>query len=68
MTFRGQVAKGQILLDHPVQLPEGTAVNVEITPRDGSLEVHARQPKPEKFEPIRLPGPSLADELVRDRR
>jgi hypothetical protein len=28
MTYRGHVKNGQIVLDEPAQLPEGTAVNV----------------------------------------
>ena len=68
MTYRGHVKNGQILLDRPVQLPEGTAVNVEVSPQNGRISRPARRVKPQKFDAIRLPGPSLADELVSDRR
>lgn len=30
MTYRGHVKSGQIVLDEPVELPEGSAVNVEL--------------------------------------
>ena len=30
MTYRGHVKNGQIALDEPVELPEGSEVNVEI--------------------------------------
>lgn len=30
MTLRGHVRNGQITLDEPVSLPEGTALNIEV--------------------------------------
>ncbi|MEX2169375.1 MAG: hypothetical protein WD851_08690 [Pirellulales bacterium] len=30
MTYRGHVKNGQIALDEPVELPDGTEVNVEV--------------------------------------
>jgi hypothetical protein len=30
MTYRGHIKNGQIMLDEPVELPEGGVVNVEI--------------------------------------
>lgn len=42
MTYRGRVKSGQIVLDEAVELPEGSAVNVELVtsrdkPRDDDL-------------------------------
>lgn len=43
MTYRGHVKSGQIVLDEAVELPEGSAVNVELVtsreekPRDDDL-------------------------------
>jgi|GEM_PF-3022445 len=68
MTYRGHVKNGQITLDESAQLPEGAKVNVEVQ-EPGSRITHPRvRIKPRKFNPIHMPGPSLADELVQDRR
>jgi hypothetical protein len=68
MTYRGQIAKGQIVLDEPVQLPEGATVQVQIIePRIRITRPSQRRPL-RKIQPIVMPGGSLADELVRDRR
>jgi hypothetical protein len=69
MTYRGHVQNGQIVLDEPADLPEGTEVSVELVKQD----VQVTEPKGPRtgvrtFKPIEMPGPSLADELVRDRR
>ena len=67
MTYLGHVSNGQIFLDEPTQLPEGASVTVEVlnlptyTPKP-------RQPRVRQFKPIEMPGGSLADELIRDRR
>jgi hypothetical protein len=66
MTFRGHVKNRQIVLDEPVQLPDGTTVSVEVTSQNGRIT--RAKLRPQKIEPIRLPGPSWADELVRERR
>jgi hypothetical protein len=66
MSYRGHIKNGQIVLDEPAQLPEGAAVTVEVAPKVGHI-TRARG-KLEDFEPIHMPGPSLADELVNDRR
>jgi hypothetical protein len=73
MTYRGHVRNGQILLDEPVELPEGVAVDIEL-PAQVFQKPSVRISRPErslplaKFEPLELPGSSLADELVHDRR
>ena len=68
MTYRGYVKHGQVQLDEPVQLPDGTAVSVELTPQGGRISRPRVSVKPRKCDMIRLPGSPLADELVRDRR
>ena len=68
MTYRGQIAQGQIILSQPIQLPEGTAVDVAVTPLDARIARPRERKKLRQISPLRLPGPSLADELVRDRR
>ena len=35
MTFRGSVTNGQIALDEPVELPDGTEVQVDLATRAG---------------------------------
>jgi hypothetical protein len=35
MTYRGHVKSGQVVLDEPTQLPEGTEVSVEVAPSAG---------------------------------
>lgn len=73
MTYRGHVRNGQILLDEPVVLPEGAAVDIQLPSQVFSIP-RVRITRPEssqpltKLEPLELPGNSLADELVRDRR
>ena len=68
MTYRGHVKNGQILLDDSARLPEGAQVNVEV------LESSQEKPRPQqrtrlrRSQPIEMPGGSLADELIRDRR
>jgi hypothetical protein len=68
MTYRGHVKNGQIALDAPATLPEGATVNIEV------LEERDKEPRPpqrsreRKFQPIEMPGDSLADEIIRERR
>jgi hypothetical protein len=67
MTYRGHVKNGQITLDEPARLPEGVAVNVEVILQPDVTEPD-RRVKLRSFDAIHMPGDSLADELVRDRR
>ena len=68
MTYRGQITKGLIVLDEPVRLPEGATVKVQvIAPKIRITRPSQRKPF-RKIQPIVMPGDSLADELVRDRR
>ena len=32
MTYRGRIRNGSVVLDEPVQLPEGAEVSVDLTP------------------------------------
>ena len=68
MPYRGHIKNGQILLDEPAQLPEGATVNIELAEWKVRITRPKKRTKPGKIEPIRLPGGSLAEELVRDRR
>ena len=68
MTYRGHVRNGQISLDEPAQLPEGAAVSVEVDEQSVRISRPQRRVKLQRFEPINMPGGSLADELVNDRR
>ena len=68
MTYRGKVKNGRILLDEPAQLPEGARVNVEVIEERDNGKPPSGRPRPRSFQPIDMPGGSLADELVRDRR
>lgn len=68
MTYHGQVTNGQIVLEERVQLPEGTTVSVEVTPQKARI-TRAKNSRPlRKVQPVIMPGASLADELIRDRR
>ena len=68
MTYRGHVKDGQIKLDEPARLPEGARVDINV------VEPTVQDSKPRwrgqtrSFQPIQMPGDSLADELIRDRR
>lgn len=68
MTFRGRVHNGQILLQDPVRLPEGASVDIKLTVAEGAITQPTHRTRPQPVRPIELPGPSLADELVRERR
>jgi hypothetical protein len=67
MTYHGFVKNGQIELDRPATLPEGAEVNVQVVEKIRVSSPSSRAPL-QKFQPIELPGGSLADELIRDRR
>jgi hypothetical protein len=68
MTYRGQVANGQIVLNERVQLPEGAIVQVEVMEAKLRITHPTRREPFQKFHAITMPGDSLADELVRERR
>ena len=68
MTYRGHVKNGQITLDGAARLPEGAAVNVEVIERSARISQPQRPKRARKFQAIDMPGDSLADELIRDRR
>jgi hypothetical protein len=66
MTYRGHVKDGQITLDEPARLPEGAQVTIEVVEQNVPPGPQRRM-RPRKFQPIEMPGGSLADELIRDR-
>jgi hypothetical protein len=67
MVYSGHVKNGQIAVDVPVTLPEGSAVKIEVI--DTSQPSSPRAPRePRQFKPIELPGGPLADDIVRERR
>ncbi len=67
MTYRGHVKNGQIALDMPISLPEGSVVTVEVIEASrSSAPVPIRPPR--QFIPIELPGGPLSDDIVHDRR
>ena len=68
MTYRGHVKNGQVALDEPVALPEGAPVNIEVVEQKVRISEPPVRVKLQRFEPIRMPGGSLAEELIRDRR
>ena len=68
MTYRGHVKNGQVALDEPVALPEGAPVNIEVVEQKVRISEPPVRAKLRKFEPIRMPGGPLADDIVRDRR
>jgi len=67
MTYRGHVKNGQIKLDEPARLPEGAKVDIHVVEPNGA-GARRRGTKARQFQPIEMPGGSLADELIRDRR
>jgi hypothetical protein len=68
MMYRGQVKDGRISLDPPAYLAEGTVVTVMIA--EVRPEISRSQPRKPlgQISPLRMPGGSLGDEIVRDRR
>jgi hypothetical protein len=68
MTYRGHIKNGEIKLDKPVPLPEGASVNVEVVEARAPNSQRQERNRSRTFQPIEMPGSSLADELIRDRR
>jgi hypothetical protein len=68
MTYRGYIKNGQVTLEKPARLPEGAQVTVEIVEQSSRVSRPKRREKLRPFNPIHMPGESLADELVRNRR
>lgn len=52
MTYHGRVRNGQIMLDGPAQLPEGTEVNVVLRSGGGSGRmIHERRSRRLRLDP-----------------
>jgi hypothetical protein len=68
MTCRGHVKNGQVMLDESARLPEGAEVNVEVVEQKTQITSPKNRVPLRKIAPIEMPGDSLADELVRNRR
>ena len=68
MTYRGHIKNGVVTLDEPATLPEGAEVNVQLVESNVRITSPA-SPRPLRdIKPVQMPGGSLADELIRDRR
>jgi hypothetical protein len=68
MTYRGHVQNGQITLDEPARLPDGTQVNVEVVEQEGRITSPKKRLPLRDITPINLPGGPLSDDIIRDRR
>jgi len=68
MTYRAHVKNGQIKLDEPARLPEGAELSVQLIAKKVRITRPERRERIQNFQPIEMPGGSLADELIRDRR
>jgi hypothetical protein len=68
MTYRGHIKNGQIALDEPARLPEGAEVQIQVVEKKVRITSPSQRQPLRKIEPLRMPGGSLADELIRDRR
>jgi hypothetical protein len=68
MTYHGHIKNGHIELDVPAELPEGAPVTIEVSAQRVRITRPQHRVPLESFEPIQLPGGSLAEELVKDRR
>jgi hypothetical protein len=69
MTYRGHIKNGQVALDDPAHLlPEGAAVQIEVVDEKSRITSPVNPQPLRKIRPLRMPGGSLADELIRDRR
>jgi hypothetical protein len=68
MIYHGHVKYGQIALDEAVRLPEGARVDVEVKVQAAQISRPKRRVKLQNFEPIEMPGGSMADEIVHGRR
>lgn len=68
MTYRGHVRDGQIQLDEAAALPEGATVNVQMVETSKPAIKSGRPARVRAFQPIEMPGDSLADDIIRDRR
>ena len=68
MTYRGHVKNGQIKLDEPARLPEGAQVDINVIEQSVQGSRPRQRGEARRFQPIQMPGGSLADELIRNRR
>jgi hypothetical protein len=68
MSYHGHIKNGQVMFDEPVRLPEGAEVNVEVIERKVRITSPRNRKPLRKFQPIEMPGDSLADEIIRNRR
>jgi hypothetical protein len=68
MTYRGHIKNGQVALDEQAQLPEGAAVQIEVLEEKSWITSPANPQPLRKIRPLQMPGGSLSDELIRDRR
>jgi len=68
MTYSGHIKNGQITLDELVHLPEGAKVNVQVVEKNLRITSPSTRQRLGRVRPIEMPGGSLADELIRDRR
>lgn len=68
ITYHGHVKNGKILLDEEAQLPEGAAVYIDVVPLTPSISLPKHREKLQAFQPVQMPGGSLAHELFKDRR
>jgi hypothetical protein len=62
MSYRGHIKNGAVVLDEPVQLPEGAQVNVDLTP------VERPVPLAELFKDLIGPGRDLPPDAARNKR
>jgi hypothetical protein len=68
MTYRGHIENGQVAFDEPAQLPEGTAVKVEVIEPQGRITSPKKRMPLRDITPIELPGGPLSEDIIRDRR
>jgi len=68
MTYSAHIKNGQITLDEPVRLPEGAKVNVHVVEKNLRITSPGKRRRLGRATPVDMPGPSLADELIRERR
>jgi hypothetical protein len=68
MTFQARVRNGRVVLDPPASLPEGAKLEIHVVDQPPTITPPKKRAALRNLKPIELPGDSLAEELIRDRR
>lgn len=67
MTYHAYVMDGKVTFKELSTLPDGTSLRIEVDGPSPTAPAENKM-KLREFKPVEMPGESLADDIVRDRR